>query len=96
MENNENLKAKAAVLLDALEAKQNLINTQEYVRYIESVLPTYKKTFKIYDMTAKNLALDGLLSMVPDLLTIIKAQSEALDEAINIMAELYGEISNND
>ena len=37
MENNENMKAKAAVLLDALQAKQNLINTREYVKFVELV-----------------------------------------------------------
>ena len=42
MENNENIKAKAAVLLDALQAKQNLINTREYVKWVESTLPTYR------------------------------------------------------
>lgn len=96
MENNENIKAKAAVLLDALEAKQNIINTREYVKWVESTLPTYRLAIKSYDLTAKNLALDALLTVVPDLLTIIKAQSEALDETINIMAELYGDLSNND
>ena len=96
MENNENLKAKAAVLLEVLEAKQNIINTQEYVKRVESTLPTYKLAIRSYDFTAKNLALDALLTVVPDLLTIIKTQSEALDETINIMAELYGDLSNND
>ena len=96
MENNENLKAKAAVLLDVLKAKQNIIDTQEYVKWVESTLPTYKLAIRSYDLTAKNLALDGLLTAVPDLLTIIKAQSKALDETINIMAELYGDLSNND
>lgn len=93
MENNENLKAKAAVLLDALEAKQNLINTREYVKWVESTLPTYRLAIKSYDLTAKNLALDALLTVVPDLLTIIKTQSEALNAAIDAMAELYGDMS---
>ena len=96
MENNENMKAKAAVLLDALQAKQNLINTREYVKWVKSTLPTYKLAIRSYDFKAKNLALDALLTVVPDLLTIINAQSEALDESINIMAELYGDLSNND
>lgn len=96
MENNENLKAKAAILLDVLKAKQNIVDTQEYVKWVESTLSVYKTAFKSYDLTAKNLALDALLTVVPDLLTIIKAQSEALDETINIMAELYGDLSNND
>ena len=96
MENNENMKAKASVLLDALKAKQNIINTQEYVKFVESTLPTYRLAIRSYDLTAKNLALDALLTVVPDLLTIIKVQSEALDETINIMAELYGDLSNND
>lgn len=95
MENNENMKAKAAVLLDALQAKQNLINTREYVKWVESTLPTYRLAIRSYDFKA-NLALDALLTVVPDLLTIIKAQSEALDETINIMAKLYGDLSNND
>lgn len=95
MENNENMKAKAAVLLDALRAKQNLINTREYVEWVESTLPTYRLAIESYDLTAKSLAIDALLAVVPDLLTIIKAQSEALDETINIMAKLYGELSNN-
>lgn len=96
MENNENMKAKAEVLLDALQAKQNLINTREYVKFVESTLPTYRLAIRSYDFKAKTLALDALLTVVPDLLTIIKAQSEALDETINIMAELYGDLSNND
>lgn len=93
MENNENMKTKAAVLLDALQAKQNLINTQEYVKWVESTLPTYRLAIKSYDLTAKNLALDALLTVVPDLLTIIKTQSEALNAAIDAMAELYGDMS---
>ena len=93
MENNENLKAKAAVLLDALEAKQNIIDTQEYVKWVESTLPTYRLAIKPYDLTAKNVALDALLTVVPDLLTIIKTQSEALNAAIDAMAELYGDMS---
>ena len=84
------------MLLDALEAKQNIVDTQEYVKWVESTLSTYKLAIRSYDLTAKNLALDALLTVVPDLLTIIKAQSEALDETINIMAELYGDLSNND
>lgn len=96
MENNENLKAKAAVLLDALEAKQNIVDTQEYVKWVESALPTYRLAIKPYDLTVKNFALDALLTVVPDLLTIIKAQTEALDETINIMAELYGDLSDHD
>ena len=96
MENNENLKAKAAVLLDALKAKQNIIDTQEYVKWVESTLPTYKLAIRSYDFTAKNLALDALLTVVPDLLTIIKTQSEALDAAIDAMTELYGNLSNDD
>ena len=96
MDNNENIKSKAAVLLDALQAKQNLINTREYIKWVESTLPTYRLAIKSYDLTAKNLALDALLTVVPDLLTIIKTQSEVLDETINIMAELYGGLSNNE
>ena len=93
MENNETLKANAAVLLDALKAKQNLINTREYVKWVESTLPTYRLAIRSYDLTAKNLALDVLLTVVPDLLTIIKTQSEALNAAIDAMAELYGDMS---
>ena len=70
------------------------INTP-YVKWVESTLPTYRLAIRSYDFKAKNLALDALLTVVPDLLTIIKAQSEALDETINIMAELYGDLSNN-
>lgn len=96
MENNENLKAKAEILLNALNVKQNLININTLVNEVENAMPSCMIAAKSHNMEIKDLTLRYFLNVVPDLLTIMKTQSEALNEAIDAMAELYGDMSNND
>ena len=96
MDNNENLKTKAEILLNSLNAKQNLININALVNEVEHTMPTCIVAAKSHNVEMKDITLEYFLNVVPDLLIIIKAQSEALDETINIMAELYGDLSNND
>ena len=95
MENNENLKAKAEILLNSLNIKQNLININTVVNGIENVMPTCIAASKSHNTEMKNLTLGYLLNEVPNLLAIIKIQSEALNEAVDAMAELYGDLSKN-
>lgn len=96
MENNENIKAKAEILLNALNVKQNLININTLVNEVENAMSTCMVAAKSHNMEMKDITLEYLLNIVPDLLTIIKTQSEALNEAIDAMAELYGDMSNTD
>ena len=96
MENNETLKAKAEILLNSLNVKQNLININTLVNEVENAMPTCIVAVKSHDMEMKDITLEYLLTVVPNLLTIIKTQSEALNAAIDAMAELYGDLSNND
>lgn len=93
MENNENLKAKTAILLNSLNVKQNLININTLVNEVENTMPTCIVAVKNHNMEMKDITLEYLLNVVPDLLTIIKTQSEALNAAIDAMAELYGDMS---
>ena len=93
MDNNENLKAKAEILLNSLNVKQNLININILVNEIENAMPTCMVATKSHNMEMKNITLEYLLNIVPDLLIIIKTQSEALNEAIDAMAELYGDMT---
>ena len=95
MENNENLKAKAEILLNSLNVKQNLININTLVNEIENTLPTCMVAAKSHSMEMKNITIKYLLNAIPDLLTIIKIQSKALNEAVDAMAELYGDLSKN-
>ena len=96
MENNENLKAKAEILLNALNVKQNLININALVNEVEHTMPTCIVAAKSHNMEMKDITLEYLLNVVPDLLTIIKTQSEALNADIDAMAELYGDLSKCD
>ena len=96
MENNENLKVKTAILLNSLNVKQNLISMNTLVNEVENTMPACIVAVKSHDMEMKDITLEYLLNVVPDLLTIIKTQSEALNAAIDAMAELYGDLSNND
>ena len=93
MDNNENLKAKAEILLNSLNVKQNLININILVNEIENAMPTCMVATKSNNMEMKNITLEYLLNIVPDLLIIIKTQSEALNEAIDAMTELYGDMT---
>ena len=93
MENNENLKTKAEILLNSLNVKQNLISINTSVNEVENAMPTCIVEVKSHNMEMKDITLEYLLNVVPDLLTIIKTQSEALNAAIDAMAELYGDMS---
>ena len=93
MENNENLKTKAEILLNSLNVKQNLISINTSVNEVENAMPTCIVAVKSHNMEMKDITLEYLLNVVPDLLTIIKTQSEALNAAIDAMAELYGDMS---
>ena len=95
MENNENIKAKAEILLNSLNVKQNLININTLVNEIEHTMPTCMVAAKSHNMEMKDLTLGYLLNEIPNLLAIIKIQSEALNEAVDAMAELYGDLSKN-
>ena len=95
MENNENIKAKAEILLNSLNVKQNLININTLVNEIEHTMPTCMVAVKSHNMEMKDITLEYFLNTVPDLLIIIKTQSEALNEAVDAMAELYGDLSKN-
>ena len=96
MENNENIKAKAEILLNSLNVKQNLININTLVNEVENTMPTCIVAFKSHNMEMKDITLEYFLNVVPDLLTIIKTQSEALNAAIDAIAELYGDLSKCD
>ncbi len=93
MENNENAKIKAEILLNSLNVKQNLININGLVNEIENTIPTCIIAAKSHNVEMKDITLEYLLNTVPNLLTIIKTQSEALNESIDGFAELYGDIS---
>ena len=95
MENNENIKAKAEILLNSLNIKQNLININTLVNEIEHTMPTSMVAAKNHNMEMKDITLGYLLNEIPNLLAIIKIQSEALNEAVDAMAELYGDLSKN-
>lgn len=96
MLDEEKFKNKAEILLNAIKGKQHLKETKEYTKLCSNLSIVYETAISSNDITLKNLALDALASMCRDLTNISNAYSETLDQTIDLLVEISGNLIDNE
>lgn len=96
MLDEEKLKNKAEILLNAIKGKQYLKETKEYTKLCSNLSIVYETAISSNDITLKNLALDALVSMCRDLTKLSNAYSETLDQIIDLLVEISGNLIDNE
>ena len=96
MLDEEKFKNKAEILLNAIKGKQLLKETKEYTKLCSNLSIVYETAISSNDITLKNLALDALVSICRDLANISNDYSEALDQTIDLLVEISGNLIDNE
>lgn len=96
MLDEEKLKNKAEILLNAIKGKQCLKETKEYTELCSNLSIVYEMAININDISLKNSALDALISMCRDLTKCLNSYSEVLDQTIDLLVEMSGTIIDNE
>ena len=96
MLDEEKLKNKAEILLNAIKGKQYLKETKEYTELCSNLSIVYEMAININDISLKNSALDALISMCRDLTKCLNSYSEVLDQTIDLLVEMSGTIIDNE
>lgn len=96
MLDEEKLKNKAEILLNAIKGKQYLKETKEHTKLCSDLSAVYETAINVNDALLKNLALDALISMCRDLTKCLNTYSEVLDQIIDLLVEISGNLIDNE